>query len=399
MTRWLPAMLGALALPVTSLAQESVFNLPAFAVPEEGSTIRTRALGGAGSGVGGDVFTLANPAPIARFRRAGLYLSLIGQNVTVDGEDATGDFTDVMFPMAQIVIPGWEGSVFAVGYYQFVDFDTDLEATVEFEGDSLPVELESTGGVSVLSPAAAYSFGAATQVGVSADFYLGSREIVRVVDLQELSPGALAASDSLTRDFGGVGFTIGVERAIGPRVRLSAAYRHRPTIESEVTQAPDDALEGVRSEFDLPSEVILGAAWQPSQGLVATAGYRRSSWSSFDPAGVENVGFGDAIEVGGGIEYSSAVERAMVLGPQAPLRLGYRWRRLPLEIDGEPVREWVASLGYGRTLGATGRSGVDVVLEYGHRGSLDDHGLEESFVRLGVGFRTFEQWRRDRPDN
>lgn len=399
MTRWLPAMLGALALPVTALAQESVFNLPAFAVPEEGSTIRTRALGGAGSGVGGDVFTLANPAPIARFRRAGLYLSLIGQNVTVDGEDATGDFTDVMFPMAQIVIPGWEGSVFAVGYYQFVDFDTDLEATVEFEGDSLPVELESTGGVSVLSPAAAYSFGAATQVGVSADFYLGSREIVRVVDLQELSPGALAASDSLTRDFGGVGFTIGVERAIGPRVRLSAAYRHRPTIESEVTQAPDDALEGVRSEFDLPSEVILGAAWQPSQGLVATAGYRRSSWSSFDPAGVENVGFGDAIEVGGGIEYSSAVERAMVLGPQAPLRLGYRWRRLPLEIDGEPVREWVASLGYGRTLGATGRSGVDVVLEYGHRGSLDDHGLEESFVRLGVGFRTFEQWRRDRPDN
>ena len=398
MIRWVPLLLTALALPVTAGAQESVFNLPAFAVPEEGATIRTRALGGAGSGVGGDVFSLANPAPIARFRRAGLYLSLIGQNVTVDGEDATGDFTDVMFPMAQIVIPAWEGSVFAVGYYQFVDFDTDLEATVEFEGDSLPVELESTGGVSVLSPAAAYSFDAATQIGVSADFYLGSREIVRVVDLQDLSPGAIAASDSLTRDFGGIGFTIGVERAIGPRVRLSAAYRHRPTIESEVTQAPDDALEGVRSEFDLPSEVILGGAWLPSQGLVATVGFRRSSWSSFDPVGVENVGFGDAIEVGGGIEYSSAVERAMVLGPQAPLRLGYRWRRLPLEIDDEPVTEWVASVGYGRTLGAAGRSGVDVVVEYGQRGSLDDHGLEESFLRLGVGFRTFEQWRRDRPD-
>ena len=399
MTRWLPLLLTALALPVTAGAQESVFNLPAFAVPEEGATIRTRALGGAGSGVGGDVFSLANPAPIARFRRAGLYLSLIGQNVTVDGEDATGDFTDVMFPMAQIVIPAWEGSVFAVGYYQFVDFDTDLEATVEFEGDSLAVELESTGGVSVLSPAAAYSFDAATQVGVSVDFYLGSREIVRVVDLQDLSPGAIAASDSLTRNFGGMGFTVGVERAIGPRVRLSAAYRHRPRIESEVTRAPDDALEGVRSEFDLPSEVILGAAWQPWQGLVATAGYRRSPWSSFEPEGVENVGFGDAIEVGGGIEYSSAVERAMVLGPQAPLRLGYRWRRLPLEIDGEPVTEWVASAGYGRTLGAAGRSGVDVVVEYGQRGSLDAHGLEESFLRLGVGFRTFEQWRRDRPDN
>lgn len=399
MIRRLPLFLVALAVPAAAGAQESVFNLPAFAVPEEGSTIRSRSLGGAGSGVGGDVFSLANPAPIARFRRAGLYLSLIGQDVTVDGEDATGDFTDVMFPMAQIVIPAWEGSVFGVGYYQFVDFDTDLEATVEFEGDSLPVELESTGGVSVLSPAAAYSFGAATQVGVSADFYLGSREIVRVVDLEDLSSGALATSDSLTRDFGGIGFTVGLEHAIGPRVRLSAAYRHRPTIESEITRAADDAVEGVRSEFDLPGEVILGAAWQPSPELVATAGYRRSSWSSFDPEGVENVGFGDAIEVGGGVEYSSAVERAMVLGPQAPLRLGYRWRRLPLEIAGEPVTEWVASLGYGRTLGGAGRSGVDVVVEYGRRGSLDDHGLEESFLRLGVGFRTFEQWRRNRPDS
>lgn len=399
MIRVTAALLTALAIPIAARAQESVFNLPAFAVPEEGSTIRTRALGGAGSGVGGEVFSLANPAPIARFRRAGLYLSLIGQNVTVDGEEATGDFSDVMFPMAQIVIPAWEGIAFALGYYQFVDFDTDLEAIVDFEGDSLPVELESTGGVSVLSPAAAYSFGAGTQVGVAADFYLGSREIVRVVDLQDLSPGALAATDSLLRDFDGIGFTIGVEHAIGPRLRLSGAYRHRPTIESEIKRAPDDALEGARSEFDLPGEVILGAAWQPSQELVATAGYRRSSWSSFDPQGVENVGFGDAVEVGGGIEYSSAVERAMVLGPQAPLRLGYRWRRLPLEIDGEPVSEWVASLGYGRTLGATGRSGVDVVVEYGRRGSLDDHGLEETFLRLGVGFRTFEQWRRDRPDS
>lgn len=388
-----------LGLPAAAHAQESVFNLPAFAVPEEGSTIRTRALGGAGSGVGGDVFSLANPAPMGRFRRAGLYLSLLGQNVTVDGEEASGDFSDVIFPMAQIVVPAWDRTAFALGYYQFVDFDTDLEATVEFEGDTLPVELESTGGVSVLAPAFAYSFDAATQVGVSADFYLGSREIVRVVDLQDLSPGSLAASDSLSRDFRGVGFTIGVERALGTRFRLSAAYRHRPTIESDITQAPDEGLEGRTSEFDLPGEVILGASWQVTRGLIATAGFRRASWSSFQPEGVENVGFGDELDVGGGLEYAPAVTRAMLLGPQAPIRLGYRWRRLPLEIDDQPVKEWTASVGYGRTLGSAGRSGVDVVLEYGRRGSVEDHGLEESFLRLGVGFRTFEQWRRDRPDS
>jgi hypothetical protein len=389
----------ALGLPGVARAQESVFNLPAFAVPEDGGTMRTRALGGAGSGVGGDVFSLANPAPIGRFRRAGLYLSLLGTDVTVDGEGASGDFNDVMFPMAQIVVPAWSGSVFALGYYQFADFDTDLEATIEFEGDTLPVELESTGGVSVLAPAVAYSFDAATQVGASLDFYLGSREIIRVVNLQNLSPGSLSASDSLSRDFRGVGFTVGIERALGSRLRLSAAYRYRPTVESEITRAPDEDLEGGSSDFELPSELIVGASWQATRWLVATAGLHGASWSSFQPEGLENVSFGDALEVGGGVEFTPAVSHALLLGPQAPLRLGYRWRRLPLEIDDEPVTEWTASLGYGRTLGPAGRSGVDVVLEYGRRGSLADHGLEESFLRLGVGFRTFEQWRRDRPDS
>lgn len=388
-----------LALPIGARAQESVFNLPAFAVPEEGSSIRARALGGAGSGAGGDMFSLANPAPLGRFQRAGLYLSLLGQNVAVDGEDGAGDFTDVTFPMAQIVVPAWKRSAFAIGYYQFVDFDADLEATVEFEGDTLPVELESTGGVSVLAPGLAYSIDPATQVGVSLDFYLGSREIVRVVNLQALSPGALAASDSLSRDFRGVGFTIGVERALGSRLRLSAAYRHRPTIESEITQAQDEDLEGRTSDFDLPGELVAGASWQATRGLLATAGLRRASWSFFQPGGLENVDFGDALEIGGGIELAPAVTRAFLLGPQAPVRVGYRWRRLPLEIDDEAVTEWTASLGYGRTLGSSGRSAVDLVLEYGRRGSVEDHGLEESFLRFGVGFSTFEQWRRDRPDN
>lgn len=389
----------ALTAPTLAGAQESVFNLPAFSVPEEGASIRMRALGGAGSGVAGDVFSLANPAPLGRFRRAGLYLSLLTQDTTVDGESASGDFNDVMFPLAQIVVPAWRGSVLGLGYYQFVDFDTDLESTVEFEGDSIPVRLQSTGGISVLAPAIAYAIDPATQVGVSFDFYVGSREIVRVVDLGELSPGALTASDSLTRDFSGAGLTIGIERAIGPRFRLSAAYRFRPTIESEIIQAQDDELEGFGSDFDLPGEVMVGAAWQAGRGLVATAGLRRSSWSSFEPEGLQNVSYGDALDIGGGIEYAPAERRAIVFGPQAPIRLGYRWRRLPLEIRDEAVTEWTASVGYGRAMGATARSGVDVVLEYGRRGSLADHGLEESFLRFGVGFRAFEQWRRDRPDN
>ncbi|HUF89503.1 MAG TPA: hypothetical protein VMR66_05940 [Gemmatimonadota bacterium] len=393
------AVTAVVGLPGALSAQESVFNLPLFGVPEDGATIRMRALGGAGSGAGGEVFSLANPAALGRFRRAGLYLSVLGQDVTVDGPDASGEFSDVLFPMGQIVVPAWGATALALGYYQFVDFDSHLEATVEFEGDTLPVELESTGGVSVLAPAVAWSIDAATQVGASLDIYLGSREIVRVVDLGNLSPGSLASSDSLARNFRGTGFTVGVERTLGPRLRLSAGYRFRPELESDVTRAPGDDPATTTSRFDLPDEISAGATWQATRGVVATAVVRRATWSSFEPVGLENVGFGDALEVGAGIEYSPAARRALLFGPQAPIRAGYRWRRLPLEIDGEAVTEWTGSLGYGRALGSAGRSGLDLVLEYGRRGSLEDHGLEESFLRLGVGFRALEQWRRDRPDS
>ena len=47
MKLWIFVALASLCLPVCAMAQESVFNLPAFAVPEEGTTIRMRALGGA----------------------------------------------------------------------------------------------------------------------------------------------------------------------------------------------------------------------------------------------------------------------------------------------------------------------------------------------------------------
>ncbi|MBW3670687.1 MAG: hypothetical protein KY432_03340, partial [Acidobacteria bacterium] len=65
-----------------------------------------------------------------------------------------------------------------------------------------------------------------------------------------------------------------------------------------------------------------------------------------------------------------------LLGPEAPLRIGARWRRLPLELQGEPVGEWTGTLGYGRRFG--GRSSLDVAFEFGTRGALEENGLEDS---------------------
>lgn len=387
-------LVAALALAAPARGQESVFNLPGFGLPVTAETMRGRALGGAGLGLPGEAFSLDNPAQLARFGRAGLYLSLLGQRTRVEDARDTGNTTDVVFPTAQMVVPAWGASSVGLGFTQYLDFDAALESSVVFEGDTVPLALQSEGGIAILSPSIAYALNPRTAVGLSLDVYLGSRELLRTADFSGRSGGAVTTTDSLARDFRALGVTVGAERQLGP-VRIAASWHLRPTIESKVTAASGPDREGSSAEFELPSEITLGVTTHLTDDLVIAAALRRAAWGAVDLPGLPVGDLGDALEIGGGLEYAPQSGLAGVLGPETPLRLGYGWRRLPLAIAGEAVTEWTASAGVGRGFG--GRSRLDLVLETGRRGTVDTHGLSERFLRLGVGLSTFEQWRRDAP--
>ena len=374
-------------------AQESVFNLPAFGLPASGESVRARGLGGAGVGLGGEDFTLENPARLSAFERAGLFISVLGQRTTIDNGAIEGEFEDVVFPVAQIVVPAWNGIAFGVGYYQFVDFDAAIEDEVSFGSDTLPVTLASEGAVAVLAPAVGATLADGTRVGVSADVYLGSREIIRSLDVSDVVTGAVATADSLSRDFGAVGLTLGVERDFNERLTVGGSYKIRPTLTSQITAAPGEGLEGSKSDFVLPNEWIVGASYWVRPSLLVSGVVRSSDWSSFegDVLGGSVGGFESTVEWGAGLEFRPLRSHAMVLGPTAPARIGFRHRSLPIRVGGEQVSEWSASLGYGRGF-AGQRSGFDVVFEFGRRGAIDQNEIEESFVRLGFGFNVFEQW-------
>ncbi|MGH7570458.1 MAG: OmpP1/FadL family transporter [Gemmatimonadota bacterium] len=370
-------------------AQESVFNLPLPGLPESGENVRSRGMGGAPVGLTGETFTMDNPAWIAGVERAGLYLSLLGQRTTAEDGRTSGDFDDVVFPMGQAAFPAW-GAVIAIGYYQHLDFDASIESSVVFEGDTVPLGFTSNGGVGVLAPALAYRLNEQTSAGIGLEFYLGSREVVRSVSI----PGELATRDTLARDFGGVGLTMGITRELGKAMRLGLAYRLRPDLDSEVTRAGDPDLLGLESEIRLPDELLLEASMPLSERLRLGAGLRYAGWEGTlqEDLADDETELGDAWEVSGGIEFAPASPVAFVIGPEAPLRVGYRWRRLPIRIDGEPVAEWALAVGYSR--GFSDLSRLDVALEYGRRGDLEANGLSERFVRVGVGLGVFEIWRR-----
>ncbi len=382
------ALASVAGVPVAH-AQESVFNLPLPGLPGTGESVRSRGMGGAPVGFTGGSFSMDNPAWMAGAERAGLYLSLLGQRTTAEDRQASGDFDDVVFPMGQAAVPAF-GAVLGVGYYQHLDFDASIESSVLFEGDSVPVGFASEGGVGVLAPTLGYALDEGTSAGISLDVYLGSREVVRSVSI----PGELATRDTLARDFGGMGLTLGVTRELWSGTRLGVAYRIRPDLDSEVTRAGDPDLLGRESEIRLPDELLMEAAVRFSESLRLGGGLRYAGWEgSFqEDLADDETTLGDAWELGGGIEFAPGSPVAYVIGPEAPLRVGYRWRRLPIRIDREPVGEWSLAFGYSRGFGESSR--IDAALEYGRRGDLETNGVSERFVRLGVGIGVFEIWRR-----
>jgi hypothetical protein len=383
----------AAALPVA--AQESVFNLPVLGVPSSGESMRARALGGAGIGLPADPFSLEAPAQLARFGRSAFQLSAMGQRLDVEDADGSGTLDDVSFPMGQAVFPAWDGTALALGFYQFVDFEAAVQSELLFEGDTVPASLTSEGGITVIAPAVAWAVGPRTALGGSLDVYLGSRRLVRRLEIGDVTTGGVVVADSLSRDFRAVGFTVSAEQVLGDRTRLGAAWRWRPTVDSEITDAPGVGLEGATSEFDLASEVTVGGSIQLSRRVLGAAVVRWSDWGDF--ASEAGGTFGSSWEVGGGLEITPTGRRLLLFHAEAPLRVGARWRQLPLQVAGEPVREWSLSLGYGRRFVAAW-SRADLVVEMGRRGDRDTHGLTERFLRLGLGFSAFEQWRRDAPN-
>lgn len=389
------ATAALVATPAT--AQESVFNLPGFGLPGTGESMRGRALGGAALGLGGETFSLENPAVAAGFGRAGAHLSFLGHRATIEDRTSEGDVEDVAFPMGQVVVPAWGRSAVTIGFYQFLDFDAVIDGRTVFEGDTVGVTFEAEGGISVLSPGIGWSLDEKTALGATIDVYLGSREVIRGIDLSDVVDGAVATSDTLARDFSAVGFTIGAERRIGDRAQVSAAYKFRPTVESDVIRGLglEEGDEGILPvDIELPGELVIGGAARLSSRLLATAVYRYAGWSGATGTIGTEAEVDDAIEVGGGLELRPESSILGLFGPTAPLRVGARWRRLPLVLEGTQVTEWSLTGGYGRSFGPDRRGRVDLSVEFGRRGDLDEHGLAEEFVRFGVGVSAFDPWQR-----
>lgn len=371
-------VLGAILMTAAAAqrveAQASVYGVLGIGIPGRGSSVRSRALGGAVDPT--DPGSAVNPAAIALSSRLTVSAASETSNRKYTAGGVSSDnLRNTRFPFAQVTGPiqgsrlsfGVSYSVYAERSYDIATVDTITIRDAEVEVSD---QLKSDGGIADLRAAVAWNFGPRFQIGAGVHLLSGStRERLERRFSDPVYVNVLQTGDV---DYTGWGLSLGAVATPSARLRLGASVRRDSRL--NVNDALLPALE-----VQLPWTFSAGVTLAPSRLLRLSASAQRRNWSTARddvPAGRTLFVF-DTWEFGTGLELGGPESGASPF----PLRAGFRYIQLPFSpIDDQP-REIAVSLGSG-VLFAGNRAFFEFSLE---RAMRDGGGATERAWQLALG--------------
>ncbi len=367
------AILGLTAGAAGPLAaQGSTFGIRGLGMPGRPVSGHNAALGGALSAI--DPTGTANPAALGRF--SGIAGWGVGAPAyrSFEGTGAAQSFRSTRFPLFGFasLIRGRLAVGLTAGDFLDRNWSVTEADTLVIRNDTVAFEdgAQSLGGVSDLRLAAAWRVNPRVSVGLAIHALSGSTRLI--VQRNFASDQYTDFVDVSTTSFSGVGVSAGILVSPAQRLDIGASLKVAGNLNASNTS-------GIDAEVAMPMEATLGGAFEvvPGVALAGTAQYAGWSRASGDLVAAGQSPARDVWAVGAGLD----VDRANLLLARLPLRLGYRWRQLPLQIGGGWLSERAVSGGIGLRF-AGGRTTADLAVESGTRSV---GALRERFQTVFVG--------------
>ncbi len=395
----------ALAIMLSLLATpRAAFTASLFSTDGLGETIglasgRGRALGGVVAPLDDSLrVSLENPALAAALRRVSISSLYLIERRTAENDSASETFSDGSFPFIAAAIPFPRGIVLSIGLLREQNLLVNPLVRARVESPSpYTLRFERDGDLFRVPFGFAVRLHPRALVGWNYDSWFGTVEETRVVDFD-----AADVRDTRDRAFDDVdGGAMSAGALVRPIDAVAVGFRYRGdetlTGEREVTTA-DGAKFTRPVAYRMPRSISGGATVALRGRMLVAFEVRRDEWADEEADAPPGGGFADATRIGGGIEFlPRAGEGAGSFLGRRPWRVGFHRAEWGVrDVDGDRIREWFATGGTTFTMrgGAGGTAVVDLVVEYGRRGSRDDNGLEESVLRIGAGFAGGEPWRK-----
>jgi hypothetical protein len=385
--------IGAFAWGAGRVGATSLFSTDGLGETVILATGRGRALGGVSVPIE-DVLrvNLENPALAASIRRVSVSTIYLAERRTAENDAASESFSDGSFPFVSAAVPFPRTIVLGVGFLReqgaFVNpltqarVETPAPYTLRFERD---------GDIFRVPLGLAFGLGKWVQLGWNYDFWFGSVEETRVVDFD--APDMRDSRDRVFDDVDGGGMSVGILAKPIPALRLGARLRGKETLTGErrITTA-DAETTSTTVEHVMPQSISAGATLTLGRAMLAFE-MRQDSWKGEEADAPPAGGFEDALRIGGGIELLPTPDAGPFFA-RVPWRLGFHhaeWHFI--DVDGDPITEWFVTGGTSFYMRGDAAA-LDLVVEYGQRGNRAENDLEESLLRVGVGFAAGEPWRK-----
>jgi hypothetical protein len=394
------AVLGLVLLAVP-LRAESLWGLEGIGRPVTPYDHAARGAGSTGLAVD-DPFgmSFANPAAIAHARMVQAHFGLVAQDRWIQTDTRGPDRRmDVRITMGRLVLPGPGPLRWSFGYHDLTDgsYQVRLRANAGRE-DEYVRTWKGTGGVGELSAGVAAGLpGGRLAAGLQVGFANGT--LLEVVEDKFVSGSFLERRDILrTRVLDGRVLALGAQVAPFSGLSLGAAWRSSSSVDlRSLATSADGAGWEDRASFELPSELGLGAAVRRGRVRMA-ADWNRAAWGqgTFQTtAGQTSASLGsfrDTDRLGLGVTLFPPVTEAKgSVARRAVWRAGVSWGQLPVRqrpvtvgATGAGVSEWALTAGCGLPV-KVDRGWLDLFVEAGRTGNLNEAGLRETFLRVGFG--------------
>ncbi len=387
----------ALALLAAAGARaNSQFASSALGIGIGPTHVRGWTMGGLGLALGDTLrLSLANPAGPGGCRRVSMSAVYLADRRRAADPGGEIYFTSSGFPLFEFMIPFGSRVALGFGYDEDADIGT-ARTRVPFGPDEDPAiphtrYFERKGALFRVPAVAAFRLFRDVRIGFRLDNYF--LNIEEVYDLEFDETSVLPTTERLRIGCSGTGATFGLLVPLPGRAEAGLVYTTSASLDGERERVgASGALVVEPVGIGVPERIGGGASI--SFGTAWTAGAEASlvRWESVEDTVTSPGGYADAVQYAFGVERAPGRDDPWFL--RVPLRAGFRLDPLAYRSSsGSEIAGWSVSAGSGFPLGG-GRGVCDFGLEYGRLGDRGEIGLEESYLRVLIGFSGQEPWRR-----
>ena len=259
-------------------------------------------------------------------------------------------------------------------------------------GDVYTTKYTKTGGLFSIPLTVSFDLTRFASVGLTISLEDGSVEERWDIEFEDplFESSAAIKKESMS----GTGYGAGVVLYPLDGLMIGGMWESAINYDSDVRERFRD-LSAVDTSYSrtvkIPSRVNAGASWSIADRFLLLASVSYSDFTKFEGLSFPADQLKEERSYALGLEYLPGIR---VKGRRIPFRLGFNYQELPYDHpNGEPLSKVLVGFGTGFNI-KDGLGKIDLALQFGQVGSMENNGIEDRLVRVYVGICGSELWKR-----